>query len=157
MFAQNRAFTLAAVAALALGIAVTTAIFSVVNAVLLRPPPYPDADRIVMFMNTSPQGSGPGSSPAKFAHWRSQDAVVQEVSAYRTGVVNYTGGEIVEQLRSGQVSAEFFRLFGAPIEMGRTFSPAEDSPNGEHVAILTHGLWTRRFAADPRVIGRRFR
>src|SRR6476469_3998787 len=105
MFRHSLAFTLAAVAALALGIGANTAIFSVVNAVLLKPVPYPEPDRIVMFLNTSPQGSGGAASPAKFQHWREQSTVVQDVAAVRFGVVNYTGGEIPEQLRSGQVSA----------------------------------------------------
>src|SRR5262245_21537212 len=109
-------FTIAAVAALALGIGVNTAIFSVVNAVLLRPVPFPDPDRLVVFMNMSPQGQGgPAASPAKFQHYREQSDVVQDVSAYRTGVVNYTGGTAPEQLRSAQVSSDFFRLFGAPV------------------------------------------
>ena len=101
---KQRAFTFAAVAALALGIGATTAVFSVVNAVLLRPFPYPDPDRIVMFMNTSPNGSGSAASPAKFSHWRRQDAVVQDASAFRDVIVNYTGGDTPEQLRSGNVT-----------------------------------------------------
>ncbi len=88
MFVQNRGFTAAAVAALALGIGANTAIFSVVNAVLLKPMPFPDPDRIVLFLNTSPNGSGPGASPAKFRHWRQQTTVVQDVTAYRSDVVN---------------------------------------------------------------------
>src|SRR4029078_1543646 len=72
MLRQQRAFTFAAVAALAMGIGATTAVFSVVNAILLRPFPYPDPDRIVLFMNTSPNGSNPGASPAKVAHYRRQ-------------------------------------------------------------------------------------
>src|SRR5579863_3984077 len=99
MFAKRPAFTLAAVAALTLGIGVNTAVFSVVNAVLLRPVAFPDPDRLVIFMNTSPQGSGPAASPAKFQHYRSQTDVVQEVSAYNVGVVNYTGGSSPEQLK----------------------------------------------------------
>src|SRR2546422_11126862 len=114
MFGQSRAFTATAVAALALGIGVNTAIFSIVNTVLLKPVPFPDPDRLVMFMNTSPQGAGPAASPAKFAHWRAQTTVVQDAAAFRTGVVNYTGGEAPEQLRSGQGSSAYFRLFGAP-------------------------------------------
>ena len=120
-FTRSPAFTLAAVAALTLGIGANTAIFSVVNAVLLRAGRLPDADRIVMLMNTSPQGSGPAASPAKFMHWRAQTSVVQDVSAFSTGVVNYTGGSFPEQLRSARVSADFFRLFGAPVRPGRTF------------------------------------
>ena len=154
MFAQSPAFTLAAVSALTLGIGVNTAIFSVVNAVLLRPVTFPDADRIVLFMTMYGEEMGDGASPAKFRHWREQTTIVQDVSAYRFGVVNYTGGTFPEQLRSGQVSADFFRLFGAPIALGRTFTPEEDLPNGPNVAVLSHALWTRRFDGDPQVIGR---
>src|SRR5688572_987635 len=121
MFRQSPAFTLAAVAALTLGIGVNTAVFSVVNAVLLRPVSFPDPDRLVVFMNTSPQGSGPAASPAKFQHYRQQTSVVGDVSVYNNGIVNYTGGSFPEQLRSGRVSADFFRLFGAPIVRGRGF------------------------------------
>src|SRR4051812_32958020 len=107
MFRQSPAVTFAAVAALTLGLGANTAIFSVVNAVLLRPVSYPDADRLVILLSTSPQNTagGSGASPAKFQHWRAQDQVVQDVSAFRTGIVNYTGGTFPEQLRSGQVSA----------------------------------------------------
>jgi predicted permease len=154
LFWQNRGFAATAIAALAIGIGLNTAIFSIVSAVLLKPPPFPEADRIVLLMSTSPQGSGPAASPAKFAHWRQQSTVLEDVAAFRGGVVNWTGGELPLQLRSGQVSAAFFRLFGAPVVLGRTFSAAEDSPNGDHVAMITEGLWTRRFSHDPNIIGK---
>ncbi len=154
MFRQSPAFTAAAVAALALGIGANTAIFSVVNTVLLKPVAYPDPDRIVLFLNTSPQGTGTNASPAKFQHYREQTSVVEDVSAFRVGIVNYTGGTFPEQLRSGQVSADFFRLFGAAVERGRTFTPDEDRPNGPRVAILGHDFWARRFERDPSVIGK---
>ena len=153
-FAGSPGFTFAAVAALALGIGANTAIFSVVNAVLLKPVPFPDPDRFVYLMNTSPQGSGPGASPAKFAHWRQQTSVLQDVSAFRMGIVNYTGAGTPEQLRNGQVSADYFRLAGIPVSLGRTFTREEDLPNGPHVVILSQGLWKRRFGSDPGVIGR---
>ena len=152
MFVRNPVFSIAAVAALALGIGANTAIFSVVNAILLKPVPFPEPDRLVMFVNTP--GIGTAASPAKFAHWREQSGVVEHVSAFRNGVVNYTGGETPEQLRSSQVSADYFRLFGAPIIRGRSFSPEEDRPNGEKAVVLSHGLWQRRFGGDPGVIGR---
>jgi predicted permease len=152
MFWQNRSFTVTAVAALALGIGANTAIFSVVNTVLLKPPPFREAERIVMFMNTSPQGQGSAGSPAKFNHWRAQSDVVQDVTAFRTGVLNWTSGEVPEQLKSAQVSAAYFSLFGAPIIVGRGFSNQEDLPNGPHVALISEGLWRRRFAADPNVL-----
>ena len=154
MFAQSPAFTLAAVAALTLGIGVNTAIFSVVNAVLLRPVAFPDPDRLVVFMNTSPQGSGPAASPAKFQHYGQQSSVVQDVSAYNTGIVNYTGGSFPEQLRSGRVSADFFRLFGAPFAIGRPFTPAEDLPQGERVVVLSQRFWATRFNSDPDIVGK---
>jgi predicted permease len=152
---KARAFTLAAVAALTLGIGANTAIFSVVNAVLLKPVAAPDADRIVFFMNTSPQGSGPGASPAKFVHWRAQRDVVQDVTAVGNNVVNYASGRgTPEQFHAGVVSADFFRLFGAPIFRGRTFTDEEDRPNGPKAAVLSYGLWMRRFGSDESIIGR---
>jgi putative ABC transport system permease protein len=153
-FAQSPAFTLAAVAALTLGIGANTAIFSVVNAVLLRPVAYPEPDRVVLFMNTSPQGSGPAASPAKFMHWRAQGSVVQDAAAFATGVLNYTGGSFPEQFRSARVSADFFTLFGAPVVQGRTFLPDEDLPNAPNVVVLSHGTWTTRFDSDPQMVGK---
>ena len=154
MFRQSPAFTLAAVAALTLGIGANSAIFSVVNAVMLRPVAFPDADRLVVFLNTSPNGSGPGASPAKFQHWRAQDAVLQHVSAFRTGVVNYTGGNFPEQLRSGQVSVDFFQLFGAPVLRGRTFTAQEDMPDAERVVVLSQRFWESRFNRAEDAIGK---
>ena len=154
MFAQTPAFTLAAVAALTLGIGVNTAIFSVVNAVMLTPLNFPDPDRVVMLMNVSPQGSGPAASPAKFMHWRAQSDVLQDVSAFTAGVMNYTGGDFPEQLQSGRVSADFFKLIGARVAAGRTFSADEDLPNAPKVVVLSKTLWQSRFAGDPNVSGR---
>jgi putative ABC transport system permease protein len=149
---QSPAFTIAAVGALALGIGANTAIFSVVNAVLLKPLPYPDPNRLMLMLNTSPQGSGPGASPTKFNNWRRQTNVLQDVSAYRFSAVNLTEGE-PEQVDTAHVSADFFRLFGAPVVAGRTFSAEEDLPNGGRVAVLTQGFWKRRFAGDSSVVG----
>ncbi len=153
-YRQSPGFTLTALATLALGIGANTAVFSVVNAVLLKPVPFPDPDRIVVFMSTSPEGSGPACSPAKFQHYREQTSVTQDAAAFRTGVVNLTGGAFPEQLQSGQVSADYFRLFGAPVIRGRTFTAEEDLPHAPLVALIGEGLWKRRFASDPNVIGK---
>jgi putative ABC transport system permease protein len=154
MFRENPGFTVTAVAALAIGVGLNTAIFSVFNAVLLKPVPFPDPERIVLFMNTSPQGQGSAGSPAKFNHWREQSSVVQNVTAFRNGVVNLTGGDVPEQLRSAQVSAGYFPLFGVPVIRGRGFTREEDLPNGPHAVVISEGLWRRRFGADPNILGK---
>ena len=156
MFRQNRVFTAAAVAALALGIGANTAIFSVVSAVLLKPLPFPEPEKVVFFMSNGRQNvfGNPGASPAKFAHFAQQTTVTQDATAFRTNVVNYTGGAFPEQLQAGQVSASYFKLFGAPLFRGRTFTPEEDRPGGPRVAVISHGLWQRRFGGDPDIIGK---
>jgi putative ABC transport system permease protein len=155
MFAQSPAFTLAAVAALTLGIGANTAIFSVVNAVLLKPVGVPDPDRVVVFINTSPRGpGGPAASPAKFMHYKQQTAIVQDVAAFNTGVMNFTGGSFPEQLKSGRVSADFLKLVGAPMRLGRNFTADEDVPQGPKVAVIGRSLWESRFNADPAIVGK---
>ena len=155
MFVQSPAFALAAVAALTLGIAVNTAIFSVVNAVLLRPLSFPQADRIVFYMSTGPNGPGfPAASPAKFAHFQQQTQVTELASAFNSYLVNYTDGSFPEQLRGGRVSADFFRLFGAQTVIGRTFSADEDRPRGDKVAIVSRAFWQDRLTSDPQIVGK---
>src|SRR4051794_8998482 len=113
MFWKAPGFTLAALAALTLGIGANTAIFSVVNSVLLEPLPFPDPDRIVQILNTSPNGANAGGSVPRFNVWREQTQALQDAAAYRFGVMNLTSGDDPEQLTWSQVTADFFRLFGA--------------------------------------------
>ena len=156
MFLQSPGFTIAAVSALALGIGANTAIFSVVNTVLLKPLTYPEPDRIVQFLLTSPGGSGPGASVTKLHSWQEQTSVFQDVTAYDFGGpgLNLTGGAYPEQIQGIHVTKDYFRLFGAPVIQGRTFTPEEDLPRGGHVIVLSHGLWQRRFGADPQMVGK---
>src|SRR3982750_3223651 len=153
MFAQSPAFPFAAVAALTLGIGANTAIFSVVNAVLLKPIAVPDADRVVVFMNVGPQ-NGAAASPAKLQHYQRQTDIVQDVSAITMGVVNYTGGGFPEQIRSGRVTANFFKLMGARFASGRSFTADEDLPTGPRTTILSRQFWESRFNADPNIVGK---
>ncbi len=153
-YRQSPGFTLTALATLALGIGANTAVFSVVNAILLKPIPFANPDRLIVFMSVFPNGTSPACSPAKFEHYREQTNVAEDVAAYRTGVVNLTGGAFPEQLQSTQASANYFRLFGAPVIRGRTFTAEEDLPNGPRVAVISEGLWKRRFGADPNIIGK---
>jgi putative ABC transport system permease protein len=154
MFWQSRGFTAAALAALALGIGANTAVFSVVNTVLLKPVPFPDPDRIVMLGASAPDGNNMAASPAKFEHWKEQTSVLEDVAAFRAGVLNLTGSTFPEQLKSDQVSADYFRLFGAPVVRGRTFTAQEDLPQGDRVVLLSDAFWRRRFATDPQILGK---
>jgi putative ABC transport system permease protein len=148
------AFTLTAIAALALGIGANTAIFSVVNAVLLKPLSYPEPERIVQFMNTFQDGNGTSSSPVNFNVWKAQSNVFQDVTAYDFGGPGFNlTGTIPEQVHGIHVSEAYFRLFGAPVMLGRTFSTQEDAPNGGHVVVISYGFWQRRFGGNPNVIG----
>ncbi|MGA7349944.1 MAG: ABC transporter permease, partial [Acidobacteriaceae bacterium] len=150
----NPAFTITAIAALALGIGANTAIFTVVNAVLLKPLTYPEPDRMVQFMNTFPDGNGDGASPVNFNTWRAQTSVVQDVAAYDFGGPGFNlTGAVPEQVHGIHASEAYFRLFGAPIMLGRTFTPQEDSPNGGHVVVISYGFWQRKFGGSPNIVG----
>ena len=147
-------FTLTAIIALAVGIGANTAIFSLVNTVLLREPPFPKSDRIVIFETKSREGSFQGASPTKFAHWAQQTSTFEDVAAFRGGVVNWTGGAFPQQLRSEAVSSAYFRLFGVPVIKGRPFNAQEDTPGASPVVLIGEGLWKSRFGSDPNIIGR---
>jgi predicted permease len=155
LFFKSPGFTLAAVSALALGIGANTAIFTVVNAVLLKPLAYPDADRIVQCELTSPQGNAPIASIPKFMIWRQQTRVFKDVAAFDFAGPGFNiTGDRPELVHGIHVSEAYFRVFGAPVMMGRTFTPQEDLPNGGHVVVLSYGLWQRRFAGRPDIIGK---
>ncbi len=154
LFIKSPGFTIAAISALALGIGANTAIFTVVNAVLLKPLGYPDADRIVQILLTSPQGSGAGASIPKFQEWQKQTSIFKDVAAYDFAGPGFNiTGDRPELIHGIHVSEGYFRVFGAPVMLGRTFTQQEDSPNGGHVVVLSYGLWQRRFGGNPKVVG----
>jgi putative ABC transport system permease protein len=157
MFLRTPSFTIAAIAALALGIAGNAAIFSVVNTVLLKPFAYADPDRIVMFQNMFQQGGLGGTAlPTEFNWWRQQTTTVQDVSAYSLfDVVNLTGEAFPEQLQVMRVSADFFRLCGAKTLHGRTFTAEDDLLNAPKTVVLAYAFWQRHFGGDSGVIGSR--
>ncbi len=156
MLYRSPGFTLTAVVALALGIGANAAIFSVVNTVLLKPLPFPQPDRIVVLVNTGPQGSFPAASVPRYNAWRAQDLVLEDVAAYDTGGpgINITGSDRPEQVKGIHVSHEFFDLFGASTQLGRSFTPDEDRPRGGSVVVISDGLWQRRFGSDPSIVGK---
>ncbi len=156
MLAKKPGFTLIAVMTLALGIGATTAIFTVVNAVLLRPLPYAEPDRIMALWPDRPGSSFSGVSESKFVFWRERSQSFEGVAA-TTGIgsgVNLSGGNEPEFVSGVRVSADFFRVLGVHPLIGRDFTQEEDSPSGDRVVILTDGLWRRRFGGDPALPGK---
>jgi len=146
---KNPGFTAVAVLTLALGIGATTAIFSVVNTVLLQPLPYPRAKRIVQLVVSFPQGKAAILSVPQFMAMRQAEGPLEDFTLYdiRGPGVNLTGGARPEQIKGIQASANYFQLFGAPVALGRPYSAAEDQPGGPRVAVISYGLWQSRFGA----------
>jgi putative ABC transport system permease protein len=155
MLLKNPGLTLIAVTTLALGIGANTAIFSVTNALLLRPFDFHDLDRLVTVSGTLPQqGSGfYWMAPADFADLRRQQTVFADVAAYRQSNSNLTGAGEPERVHNFEVLAGFFRLLGGEAALGRTFLPEEEQAGRGQVALLGHDLWQWRFGADPKIVG----
>jgi putative ABC transport system permease protein len=156
MLAKNPGFTAVAVLTLALGIGTNTAIFSVVNAVLLAPLPYKDPGRLVMLWGSNPRLSSEGFpvSPAVFSTWKAENRVFEEMAASSDDLDTITGSGEPEMVIGYDFSADYFHVIGAKPELGRTFVPEEDRPGGPNVAVLSDNIWRRRFHADPSLIGK---
>ncbi|MFP5261701.1 MAG: ABC transporter permease, partial [Blastocatellia bacterium] len=158
MMLKGRAVTAIALVALALGIGANTAIFSVVNAVLLRPLPYKNADELVMLWQNNPSVQvGFDMLPvtvADFIDWRDQSQVFENISILESARLALTGLDRPERIGGAAVSASFFDLMGAEPIMGRVFRPEEDQPGANQVAVVSYALWQSRFAAAPDIVGR---
>ncbi len=153
-FRRTPGFTATAVAALALGIGANVAIFSVVNAVLLKPFAAPQPDRVVVFLATNKMGVGAFASDIKFNLWRQQTSVFQDVSGYQGATSNVTSVDPPQRATTMIVTGDYFRLFGLPLAQGRTFSAEEERPNGQQAVILGNAFWKRAFGADPAIVGK---
>jgi putative ABC transport system permease protein len=155
MLAKSPGFAAVAVLTLALGIGANTAIFSVVNAVLLRPLPFPDSNRIVMVWEMDPnRGVDRGiASAAEFLDWRKQNHVFSHIAAWRAWFYNLTGNGEPEQVLGIRASFDFFDVLGVRPAIGRAFLPEEETPGRDQVVIISDGLWVRHFGADPHAIG----
>jgi putative ABC transport system permease protein len=155
MLAKNPAFTAIAVIALALGIGANSAIFSVVDAVLLRPLPFKNSNQLVMLWENATHLGFPRDtpSPANFFDWQKQATTFTGMAAMSERSFNLTGVGEPERLEGRRVSANLFELLGVSARLGRTFVP-EDDKAGTHVVLLSHSLWQRRFGSDPAVIDR---
>jgi len=158
VFRANPGFTTVAVAALALGIGANTAIFSVVNAVLLAPLPYPNSERIMRIQRgfKGVQDVGRAVSIPKYMAWKKANQTFQAMALYDIGGpgLNLGSGDRPQQIKGIHVSAEFFQVFGVSPISGRDFLPQEDQPNGPKAAVLSNDLWRTRFASDPSLVGK---
>jgi putative ABC transport system permease protein len=154
-FAKNPVFTAIAALTLALGIGANTAIFSVVNGVLLRPLPYPDPDTIVRIYEIVPQWGPFAVSPAAFLDWRRQSTTLERVAAFSVDSETLATEEFPERVVSAAVSWDTFDLLRVKPALGRTFVRDEDAPLKNRVVILSYGMWQRRFGGDPRILERR--
>jgi predicted permease len=156
---KNPGFAVGAIIVLALGIGANSAIFSVVNAVLLRPLPYTDPGRIAMVYHVPPQESFPGMkifavSPANYLDWKSQSSVFDAMSIFHGTTMTVTGKDQPEAVPGMVVSSEFFEVLGGAPIMGRTFAPEEDTEGHGHVVVLSYPFWQNHFGADSNVVGK---
>src|SRR5262245_36560495 len=152
---KSPGFALVAVLTLTLGVGANTAIFSIVNAVLLRPLPFPDGDRVMTVWARTDTDRALAASYPEFVDWRDGNQTFEALAVWRGQSVNLTGTGEPERLIGSFVSADFLRLLGVSTAHGRAFAAAETEPGtAKPVAVISHGLWTRRFGGDASIVGR---
>jgi putative ABC transport system permease protein len=153
---KNPGLTVTALLTLALGIGANATIFSVVNAVLLRPLPFADPEALVTFWGSAPQMGLPvvNYPEAFLVHFRSRSRTLDPIGAYNSGSITLTGAGEPERLWGAVVTADFFNVLGMTPLHGRTFLPEEETRGRHQVAVLSHGLWQRRFGGDPGIVGK---
>jgi putative ABC transport system permease protein len=157
MLRNRPGFTLIAAIALALGIGANTAIFSVVNTVVLRPLAFNDPDRLVLMWERHAKLTDLDRmwvAYPDFLDWREQNEVFEGMAAFNTTSVNLTGGDMPEEIQTARVSSDLFPVLGIQPLIGRTFLPDEDKPGANPVVVMSHGLWQRRYGSDPELVGR---
>lgn len=147
-------FTVVAIITLALGIGANTAIFSVVNAVVLRPLPYAEPDRLVTLWETMPGSDRRSVAPGNFVDWRTQNKSFQDMAATFYANFNLTSDGEPERIDGATITSNLMSLLGASAQLGRTFQPDDDEHQDRSVTLLSDGLWKRRFGADQNVVGR---
>ena len=151
---KSPGFTAVLVLTLGLGIGATTAIFSVLDGVLLRPFPYADIDRIMILGETTRAGQPMSVAWPNFQDWRDQNEVFEAFGIYRGTTLNLTGGDQAERLNGSLASSDVFKAMGIQAQSGRTFGPGDDKPTAERIAVISDRLWRIRFNADPALLGR---
>ena len=156
MLLKKPAFTAVALVSIALGIGANTAIFSLVNAVLLRPLPYPDADRLVMVWEDYKEIGFPRNTPApaNYVDWKTQNRTFEDMAAASQGPVNITGDGEPERVDAYLPTANFFQILGVKPLYGRVYTAEEDQPGSNRVAVMSYWLWHQRYGGDPQIVGK---
>ena len=147
-------FTIVAILTLAFGIGASTAIFSIVNGVMLRPLPYPEPEDLVIVSEIVPQYGRFSVAPANFLDWRQQNTVFERIATFQSGTDSLVGSDGPERIQMALVSWDIFDLLRVSAAVGRGFRAEEDVPDQNTVIVLSHGMWQRRFGADPNILGR---
>jgi predicted permease len=151
---RSPGFTIVAILTLALGVGANTAIFSFIDAVLLKPLPWDHPEQVVRVLEQNPRGRPNGISTMNFLDWKNQNTVFSAIAAQTDGSMALTGIDVPVQLHGTRVSASFFEVFTTKPMLGRTFAPDEDQLGKEKVAVLSHRIWESRFGSDRSIIGR---
>src|SRR6267154_527479 len=152
--AKNKGFTAVALLTLALGMGATTSIFSVVNAVLLKPLPFAQPERLIKLEERHPDWASPEFTYANFADVAKSTRTLEKLAAYRSWLFTLGGDAEPENVDGYRVSAEFFNVLEVSPQLGRTFLPEENRPGSLAAAVLSNGLWKRRFGSDPNILGK---
>ena len=153
---KNRSFTIVSLLVLTLGIGANSAIFSFVNAILLRSLPYSNADRLVRIYSASPEVRTFTSSYPDFLDWKNNNQSFDEMGAWARGTATLTGTDNPERFDTAVITPGFFNVLGVSPERGRVFTPEDDKDGSNKVVLLSNGVWQRRFGSDPNIIGKPF-
>ncbi len=154
MLLKNPGFTILSTLALAFGIGANTAIFSIVDAVILRPLEFKDPDRLVVVWERSPRGERMSASVPNFLDWKERNKVFDEMAARRQSTLILSGGEQPREMFALQTTSNYFSMVGVKLALGRAFLPDEDQPGKNRVVILNHRLWENVFNSDPAIVGK---
>ena len=150
---RDRAFTIVAALTLSVGVALNAAMFSVVNAVLLRPPPYTNPEQLVIIDNLPPNAQPGFVSPAEFFDYRRMSRTTSSLAHIQSFNANINGGDVPDRVDAVAVSPNFFTLLGVPPFVGRTFVDGDEQPGFTQIAVISYGMWQRLFGGSSGAVG----
>src|SRR6266550_366288 len=151
---KHRSLAVLAIVTLAVGIGANTAMFSVINAVILRPLPYKEPDRLVWMNETGPEVANRSVSYPNFVDWQARNTSFEAMSTFRGWSITMTGTDQPLDLNARMVGADYFKVMGVAPQLGRSFTADDDKPGANPVTILSHAFWQSQFAGDQSIVGK---